>query len=126
MSARDLLHVEIGRRIRELRKKKGLLQEELARKSGLSASALSNFEQGRRRASLAWLGRIARSLGVPVPDLIPQSRARPPLAESPEEEALLTAWRSLSGDPLLQDETLDFIERLAKRLSSLSSRSRST
>jgi len=42
------LHAEVGQKIRELRLKRGMLQEELARKAGLSPSALSNFEQGRR------------------------------------------------------------------------------
>jgi transcriptional regulator with XRE-family HTH domain len=57
------LHAEVGQKIRELRLKKGMLQEELARKAGLSPSALSNFEQGRRRTSLDWLRKISRALG---------------------------------------------------------------
>jgi transcriptional regulator with XRE-family HTH domain len=106
------MHVEVGRRIRELRQKKGLLQEELARKAGLSASALSNFEQGRRRISLEWLRKISKVLGVTVSDLIPDSRVRKPLAENEEEEGLLSSWRKIDNSDL-QDQLLELIELTA-------------
>jgi transcriptional regulator with XRE-family HTH domain len=103
------LHAEVGQKIRELRLKKGMLQEELARKAGLSPSALSNFEQGRRRTSLDWLRKISKALGVSVSDLIPESRTRKPLAENKEEEKLLGHWRRI-GNPDLQDQLLEVIE----------------
>ena len=106
------MHVEVGRRIRELRQEKGLLQEELARKAGLSASALSNFEQGRRRISLEWLRKISKVLGVTVSDLIPDSRVRKPLAENDEEEGLLGSWRRI-GNSDVQDQLLELIELTA-------------
>ena len=106
------MHVEVGRTIRELRQEKGLLQEELARKAGLSASALSNFEQGRRRISLEWLRKISKVLGVTVSDLIPDSRVRKPLAENDVEEGLLSSWRNI-GNSDLQDQLLELIELTA-------------
>ena len=106
------MHVEVGRRIRELRQEKGLLQEELARKAGLSASALSNFEQGRRRISLEWLRKISKVLGVTVSDLIPDSRIRKPLAENDEEEGLLSSFRKI-GNSDVQDQLLELIELTA-------------
>ena len=108
------MHTEVGQRIRTLRQKKGMLQEELARKAGLSPSALSNFEQGRRRTSLDWLRKISKALGVPMSDLIPESRVRKPLAETKEEEALLAVWRKI-GTPELQDQLLELIESAANR-----------
>ena len=103
------MHTEVGQRIRELRLKRGMLQEELARKAGLSPSALSNFEQGRRRTSLDWLRKISKALGVSVSDLIPESRTRKPLAENKEEERLLGHWRKI-GNADLQDQLLELIE----------------
>jgi len=100
---------EVGKRIRELRLKRGMLQEELARKAGLSPSALSNFEQGRRRTSLDWLKRISKPLGVSISDLIPDSRTRKPLAETDEERKLLASWRRI-GDEDVQDQLLELIE----------------
>jgi len=111
------MHVEVGRRIRELRQEKGLLQEELARTAGLSASALSNFEQGRRRISLEWLRKISKVLGVTVSDLIPDSRIRKPLAENDEEEGLLSNWRGI-GNTDVQDQLLELIELTAHSKSS--------
>jgi transcriptional regulator with XRE-family HTH domain len=108
------MHAEVGQRIRTLRQKKGMLQEELARKAGLSPSALSNFEQGRRRTSLDWLRKISKALGVPMSDLIPESRVRKPLAETDEEEKLLAVWRKI-GTPELQDQLLELIESTASR-----------
>ena len=110
------MHAEVGQRIRELRQKQGMLQEELARKAGLSPSALSNFEQGRRRTSLDWLKKISNSLGVSVSDLIPESRTRKPLAENKEEEKLLSHWRKV-GNPDLQDQLLEVIELSASGVS---------
>jgi transcriptional regulator with XRE-family HTH domain len=108
------MHADVGQRIRTLRQKKGMLQEELARKAGLSPSALSNFEQGRRRTSLDWLRKISKSLGVPMSDLIPDSRVRKPLAETDQEEKLLAIWRKI-GSPDIQDQLLDIIELTANR-----------
>ncbi len=106
------MHAEVGHLIREMRQKKGMLQEELARKTGLSASALSNFEQGRRRTSLDWLRKISKALGVATSDLIPESRTRKPLARTEEEERLLTIWRRI-GEPKLQDQLLEVLETAA-------------
>ena len=86
-----------------------MLQEELARRAGLSPSALSNFEQGRRRTSFVWLKRISKALGVKVSDLIPDSRARRRLAETKEEEKLLQNWRKIGSD-VLREQLLEVIE----------------
>jgi hypothetical protein len=48
-------------------------------------------------------------------DLIPESRIRKPLAESPEEEKLLSTWRKL-GNPEIQDQLLDVIEMTANNV----------
>ena len=109
----EQMHADVGRRIRELRQSKRLLQEELARKAGLSASALSNFEQGRRRISLEWLRKISKVLNVPVSDLIPDSRVRKPLAENNEEENLLASWRKIRNADL-QDQLLELMEVTAQ------------
>lgn len=115
------MHAEVGKRIREFRHKKGMLQEELARRAGLSPSALSNFEQGRRRTSFVWLKRISKALGVRVSDLIPESRARRRLAETKEEEKLLQNWRKIGSDDL-REQLLDVIESTSVKISGVSVR----
>ncbi|MGB9803636.1 helix-turn-helix domain-containing protein [Desulfofundulus sp.] len=56
----------IGRRIQMAREEAGLSQEQLAAKIGCSQSALSNYEQGKRRLYLAQLEKIAEVLHKPI------------------------------------------------------------
>jgi len=54
-------------RIKELREKSGLSQEELATKSGVSRATISNLENGSSRAtSTKTLNKIAQALGTTV------------------------------------------------------------
>lgn len=54
----------IGLRIAILRVEKGWSQAELAKRIGVSASAVGMYEQGRREPSLALLVCLAQTLGV--------------------------------------------------------------
>lgn len=54
----------IGMRIALLRLSKGWHQAELARRIGVSASAVGMYEQGRREPSLNLVVRMAREFGV--------------------------------------------------------------
>lgn len=54
----------LGMRIALLRISKGWSQAELARRIGVSASAVGMYEQGRREPSLGLLVRLAQELGV--------------------------------------------------------------
>ncbi len=56
----------IGERIKRLRKRAGLTQEQLAERVGLDARHLSRLEVGRHCPSLDTLERIARVLDVPL------------------------------------------------------------
>ncbi len=53
-----------GDKIRELRKKRGLSQEDLAFKSGLHRTYISDIERGSRNVSLRNIEKIAKSLGT--------------------------------------------------------------
>jgi DNA-binding XRE family transcriptional regulator len=52
------------------RKYRGLGQQELAEKAGLSGPYLSQLETGKRKGSLEALNAIARALGVSLDDLV--------------------------------------------------------
>jgi transcriptional regulator with XRE-family HTH domain len=57
--------------IRELRERKNLTQEELAKRAKVTRSHLSLLEGGHRRnPSIDVLKRLARALGVPVGELL--------------------------------------------------------
>lgn len=58
---------KLGTRIEELRKKKGLTQEELAEKTGLHRAYFWDIEQGRN-VSIKTIYKIAKALGVSLSD----------------------------------------------------------
>lgn len=59
----------LGSRIKELRKKAGLSQEELSEKIGIDGKYLSRIEVGKRSPSLETLEGIADALNVEMKDL---------------------------------------------------------
>ena len=66
MIARKML---LGARIKELRKRAGLSQDQLAEKVGVESKYLSRIEVGKRDPSLDVLGRIADSLQVEMKEI---------------------------------------------------------
>jgi transcriptional regulator with XRE-family HTH domain len=60
----------LGRTLRVLRTARGLRLADLAQESGLSASFLSQVEQGRSDISVGRLMRLAQALGVRMTDLV--------------------------------------------------------
>jgi transcriptional regulator with XRE-family HTH domain len=74
--------VDIGDRIRAVRKAVGLTQEEIARRAGLTLKAVGEVERGEvQDPHISSLASIARALGVEVADLLGEPV---PLAEVPE------------------------------------------
>lgn len=66
------LLVAVGQRVRDLRKARGLSQEEFARQSGTARTYIGPVERGTKNLSLETLTRFAAVLGVDVADLIPR------------------------------------------------------
>jgi transcriptional regulator with XRE-family HTH domain len=71
----------VGRKIRDLRKSKGLSLKQLAEGAGVSTSLVSQIENNRVDPSLSTLRKIALTMGVPVFALIAES--------SPEDTSLV-------------------------------------
>jgi transcriptional regulator with XRE-family HTH domain len=57
-------------RVRELRRRRGWTLDELAERSGVSRSMLSQIERGRANPTVGIAVRIARGLGAPIADLV--------------------------------------------------------
>jgi transcriptional regulator with XRE-family HTH domain len=57
-------------RLRELRNRAMLSQEELARQAGVSRATVADLEAGKRGAQAATGRKLARVLGVPPGDLL--------------------------------------------------------
>lgn len=58
-----------GKHVRELRKKKGYSQEELADKAGLHRTYIGAIERGEQNVSIDNISRIAKALDVKIVDL---------------------------------------------------------
>ncbi|HEY6908338.1 MAG TPA: helix-turn-helix domain-containing protein [Myxococcales bacterium] len=94
----------IGRRLRALRERAGLTQEEAAELAGLHVKHLQRLERGAANATLATLVACARVFAVPLPSILGDERpAEPfqrlePRSERPFRNALpLYSLRAVAG-----------------------------
>ncbi|MYE31888.1 MAG: helix-turn-helix transcriptional regulator [Chloroflexi bacterium] len=62
--------VEIGRRLREARRRRGLSQSEVSQTAGITQASLSNYETGKRELPLSTMMNLAAALDVPLGDLM--------------------------------------------------------
>jgi transcriptional regulator with XRE-family HTH domain len=65
------IKVDVGRRLRELREKKGWSQEELGFQARLHRNYIGGIERGERNVGLVNIAKLARALGVRPRDLLP-------------------------------------------------------
>jgi transcriptional regulator with XRE-family HTH domain len=70
---------DIGRQLRDVRKKQGLSRAEVARSAGLTRRELASYERGRSEVPESDLWCLAGSCGVDVAELLPN---RPPVKVS--------------------------------------------
>lgn len=75
-------NVEIGRRMREARKKRGWTIAQMAQIGELKAVVIGSYERGSRNMPISRLGEIARILGVDVDFLLGQPTPRHHVARS--------------------------------------------
>lgn len=61
--------VRFGENVRELRKKRGLSQEELAAQAELDRTYMGGIERGERNLGLLNAARVARALGISLSKL---------------------------------------------------------
>ena len=64
------IYKNVGERIKKLRRKAGLSQHELALKSRVDLTSISEIESGLRNPSLKTLHKIALALKVPMHELL--------------------------------------------------------
>jgi transcriptional regulator with XRE-family HTH domain len=90
--------LDLGRRLRAERLGQGLGLRELARRLGISASALSQIETGKAQPSVSKLFDIVNLLGISVDDLLAgEERRRPggsPVVVTPGHEGFFSLQRA--------------------------------
>ena len=79
----DPFDVEVGARVRTVRKARGISQSDLADAAGITFQQVQKYERGANRISASMLQRISRHLGVPMSEL---------LGEAPGSEASNVDW----------------------------------
>lgn len=104
-----LFTMKPSNRIRELRKKAGLTQDELAQLAGISQPAISQIENDTRPLTVDWMRTLARIFACSTADILGEEDN--PLRPTEDEQRLLEHYRS--ADPAQRE----LIERVAEPLS---------
>ena len=68
--AHDDVKLRFGRRVRQLRKERGISQEAFAHQIDIDRSYFGSIERGERNVSLENICLIAHGLGVPPAELL--------------------------------------------------------
>jgi transcriptional regulator with XRE-family HTH domain len=101
--------VDVGERLRDIRRSRRATLRTVADRAGVSESFLSQVERGRASASIASLRRIAGALGVTVADLFePGGPPRPRVLRRNERPSL--AFGILGRKLLLTPRPLQHLE----------------
>lgn len=88
-----------GERLKSLRVDAGLCQQQLAEAIGITRSGYQMIENGRNGKKLAYLPRIAKTLGCQIDDLFPEM-------DAPEAEASISVDKTVCADGF-EDETME-------------------
>ena len=102
--------IEVGERIRELRKIRGRSQSDISSHLGITQASLSNYETGKRDLPLSTAVKLAAELDVPFGDVLQTKemivlrdsrlgKAMRTLADSPELLQAVIEGRILNIEP---------------------------
>ena len=108
-------------KLKELRRKQGITQAELASKIGVVESAISLYESGKREPDISTLIKIAKCLNTTVDCLIDMPRNANNKIQQQQEESLtedekqlLRAYRALPTGK--KSFHLELIEQAAEKI----------
>lgn len=93
--------MDIGAKIKEIRKSKGLTQEDLAQRSGVAQSAISYIERQGKQPNIDTIMRIANTLGISIADILGE-----PASVQPHFYLPIDLETFLAQDPVYFNGTL--------------------
>ncbi len=101
---------KFGKRIRQLRKEKGMSQEKLAEKSGLHNTYIGQIERGEKNASLETIEKLANGLDISVGELFE------PFNENPQSSSVFKKLNDMVEKlpPKTLETLLKMVEDLLK------------
>ena len=67
---KDERMIAFGKRVREMRKSKGISQESLAEMAGIDRSYMGNIERGEKNITLKKAYEICDALNIEISDLV--------------------------------------------------------
>ena len=108
---------EIGRRVRRARLSKGLTQQGLAEKMGISFQQQQKYENGTNRVSSSRLLGIASSLGVPITYFFDELGSGDVLIEEndlPDRVMRVARLLNKLPDGDVKDEIFDLVKAITK------------
>jgi transcriptional regulator with XRE-family HTH domain len=103
---------EIGLRIRTIRKKRGLTQEDMADRCGLHWTYIGGLERGERNPTLTTMKRIADGLKTDIHTLLGRpGAAEPALSSREKKEGNILKWLRKKDD-----RSVDLASRLVREM----------
>lgn len=110
--------MELGEQIKMRMKAKGISQNELARRAGMSSSGMSTIINGSYDPRLSSLRAIAAELECTVADLLGETSTNIHTNQSEPEREMLDAWRMC--EPVWRQVALDVLHSHAQEKSAAS------
>jgi quercetin dioxygenase-like cupin family protein/DNA-binding XRE family transcriptional regulator len=100
---KEALSIDVGQRLRSLREERNISMRALARRSGLSANALSMIERGLTSPSVSTLHKLATALEVPITAFFREEPPRSKVVFCKSNERVRVAlpkgvWEGLGGE----------------------------
>lgn len=115
-SLMELSKEAIAKRIKEIRKSKGISQLELANKLGFSQAYIAMIEKGKRDIDTELLNKIAQALGVSVAELLTtpdEKKERLGQLEEITDTVLLPVYRGVPAGPFREVSDAEIIDYLS-------------
>jgi len=102
-TGKDPHSIDVGQRLRVLRAERGVSMRALARRSGLSANALSMIERGLTSPSVSTLHKLAGALEVPITAFFRQEPPRSKIVYRKADDRVCVklvkgTWEGLGGE----------------------------
>jgi transcriptional regulator with XRE-family HTH domain len=115
------LDTTIGTAIRAARFSRGLTQDDLAARLGLTRATVASYEVGRRKIPAGTLIQIAHLCGKPLtffdaqqPEPMPSPEPLPPAQADPQHAAIAAVVNTLQAYPEFTPFVLEFLETLVQ------------